>query len=75
MSLSCYLYAGNKAISVTVEKKIALGTSDVTDSFIASADKNSIQNFADGKYEITTTAPITTEADVICIITGSAEIK
>ena len=77
-------YAGNKAISVKVEKKTALGTSDVTDSFIASADKNSIKNFADGKFEITSTNPITAEANVIYIITvseqgskitGSAEIK
>ena len=77
-------YAGNKAITVKVEKKTALGTSDVTDSFIASADKNSIKNFVAGKLEITPTTQITAETDVIYIITvseqgskitGSAEIK
>ena len=79
-------YAGNKAITVKVEKKTALGTSDVTDSFIASADKNSIKNFVAGKLEITPTtmpsvAPGTNAIYIITVseqgskITGSAEIK
>ena len=77
-------YAGNKAITVKVEKKTALGTSDVTDTFIASANKNSIKEFVDGTLEISTISPITVEANVIYIITvseqgskitGSAEIK
>ena len=79
-------YAGNKAITVKVEKKTALGTSDVTDSFIALADMNSIKNFVAGKLEITpTTMPsVTPGTNAIYIITvskqgskitGSAEIK
>ena len=77
-------YAGNKAITVKVEKKTALGTSDVTDEYIASNVKNSIKSFANGTITIGSTKAFAAETDVIYIITvseqgskitGSAEIK
>ena len=62
-------YAGNKAISVKVEKKTALGTEDVTGTYIT--DKDSILSFSIGVVTVTTdrgTVP-TSDADNIYTIT------
>ena len=76
-------YAGNKAISVKVEKKTALGTEDVTDTYINATDKSAIKNFVNGTLEITPKATISSVTDAVIIITvteqggitGSKEIK
>ena len=76
-------YAGNKAISVKVEKKTALGTEDVTDTYINADDKSAIKNFVNGTLEITSKATISSVTDAVIIITvteqggitGSKEIK
>lgn len=62
-------YAGNKAISVKVEKKTALGTEDVTGTYIT--NKDSIQSFSNGVVTITTdkTTVPTSDADNIYTIT------
>ena len=76
-------YAGNKAISVKVEQKTALGTADVTDRYINAADKSAIKNFVNGTLEITSKDTISPVRDAVIIITvteqggitGSKEIK
>ena len=76
-------YAGNKAISVKVEKKTALGTENVTDTYINPTDKSAIKNFVNGTLEITTKDTISPVEDAVIIITvteqggitGSKEIK
>lgn len=76
-------YAGNKAISVKVEKKTALGTEDVTDTYINANDKSAIKNFVNGTLEITPKATISSVSGAVIIITvteqggitGSKEIK
>lgn len=78
-------YAGNKAISVKVEKKTATSTVDVTDQFINAVDKNGIVTFRTGVYTFTSNGNIPGATDDVKYtitvteqggkIVGSADVK